>query len=108
MQTGLVMSTTEDQLRAFTLNTTNVAQLSAALSMRYRQGLNDLKLFYTKETSYDLVGKNDANWSGDLNGRKSSKSYYFKYNGGGAALSWGVNAVSSRFKRLKTFSHKRN
>ena len=85
-----------------------MAQFSAGVSMRYRQGLKDLKLFYTKETSYDIVGKNDANWSGDLNGRKPTTSNYFKYNGRGAALSWGVNAVSSRFKRLKTFLHKRN
>ena len=85
-----------------------MAQFAAGVSMRYRQGLKDLKFFYTKETSYDLVGKNDGNWSGDLNGRKSSTSYYFKYNGCGAALSLCVNAVSSRFKRLKTFSHKRN
>ena len=99
---------TEDQLRVLTSNLTDVAQLSVGLSMRYRQGLKDLKLFYTKETSYDLVGKNDADWSGDVNDTRSTTGSYFKLNGRGAALSWAVNAVSSRFKRLKTFSHKRN
>ena len=82
---------TEDQLRVLTSNLTDVAQFSDGLSMRYRQGLKDLKLFYTKETSYDLVRKNDANWSGNLNGRKSSTSYLFKLNGRGAALSWNVS-----------------
>ena len=34
--------------------------------------------------------ESDANWSGDLSDRKSTTAYYFKLNGRGAALSWGV------------------
>ena len=53
----LLMRTTEHQLRAITSKLTELAQLSAGVSRRYHQGLKDLKLFHTKETSYDLVGK---------------------------------------------------
>ena len=39
---------------------------------------------------YGLVGESDADWSGDVNDRKSTTGYYFNLNGRGAALSWGV------------------
>ena len=58
--------------------------------LRYLQGSKGLKLTYTKGASYDLVGEIDADWSGDVNDRKSTTGYYFKLNGRGAALSWGV------------------
>ena len=38
--------------------------------LRYLQGSKSLKLTYTKEARYDLVGKSDADWSGDVNDRK--------------------------------------
>ena len=58
--------------------------------LRYLQGSKGLKRTYTKEASYDLVGESNADWSGDVNDRKSTTGYYFKLNGRGAALSWGV------------------
>ena len=58
--------------------------------LQYLQGSKGLQLTYTKEASYDLVGESDADWSGDVNDRKSKTGYYFKLNGRGAALSWGV------------------
>ena len=58
--------------------------------LRYLQGSKGLKLIYTKEASYDLEGESDADWYGSVNKRKSTTSYYFKLNGHGAALSWGV------------------
>ena len=58
--------------------------------LRYLQCSKGLKLTYTKEASYDLVGESDADWSGDVNDRRSTTGYYFKLNGRGAALSWGV------------------
>ena len=58
--------------------------------LRYLQGPKGLKCTYIKEASYDLVGESDADWSGDVNDRKSTRGYYFKLNGRGAALSWGV------------------
>ena len=36
------------------------------------------------------MGESDADWSGDVNDRKSTTGYYFKLNGRGAALSWGI------------------
>ena len=36
------------------------------------------------------MGESDADWSGDVNNRKSSTSYHFKLNGRGAVLNWGV------------------
>ena len=59
-------------------------------TLRYLQGSKGLKLDYTKEASFDLVGESDADWSGDVNDRKSTVGYYFKLNGRGAAISWGV------------------
>ena len=57
--------------------------------LRYLQGSKGLKLTYTKEDNYDLVGESDADWSGDVKDRKSTTGYYFKLNGRGEALSWG-------------------
>ena len=36
------------------------------------------------------MGESDADRSGDVNDRESTTGYYFKLNGCGAALSWGV------------------
>ena len=36
------------------------------------------------------MGESDADWCGDVNDRKSTTGYYFKLNGRGASLSWGV------------------
>ena len=36
------------------------------------------------------MGECDEDWSGDVNDRKLTAGYYFKLNGRGAALSWGV------------------
>ena len=58
--------------------------------LRYFQSSKGVKLLYTKEASYDLVWESDADWTGDVNDRKSTTGYYFKLNGRGAALSWGV------------------
>ena len=48
--------------------------------LRYLQGPKDLKLTYTKEGSYDLVGESDAECSGDVNDKKSATGYYFNLN----------------------------
>ena len=59
--------------------------------LRYLRVSKSLKLTYTKEaSSYGLVGESDADWFGEVNDRKSTTGYYFKLNGRGAALSWGV------------------
>ena len=69
--------------------------------LRYLQGSKGLNLTYTKEASYDLVGERDADWSGDVNDRKSTTGYYFKLNGRGAALSWGVKKQQLLFLHQK-------
>ena len=43
-----------------------------------------------KNSSSDIVGDSDADWSGDLNDRKSTTGYYFKFEGSGGAISWEV------------------
>ena len=79
--------------------TVNILSMNAATNqhwmcgkrlLRYLQGSKGLKLTYTKEASYDLVGESDTNWSDDMNARKSTTVYNFNLNGRGAALSWGV------------------
>ena len=69
---------------------TNQHWLCGKQILRYLQGSKGLKLIYTKEATYDLVGESDADWSGDVNDRKSTTGYYIELNGRGAALSWGV------------------
>ena len=59
---------------------------TSAISSRFKS----LKLTYTKEASYHLVGESDADGSGDVNDKKSTTDYYFKLNRRGAALSWSV------------------
>ena len=60
--------------------------------LRYLQGSKGLNFFYTNEVSYDLVDKNDADWSD----RKSTTG--FKLNGRKAALNWSVkNQVTVAF-----------
>ena len=68
---------------------TNQHWLCGKRILRYLQGSEGLKLTYTKEASYELVGESDADRSGDVNNIKSTTGYYFKLNGRGAALSWG-------------------
>ena len=69
---------------------TNQHWMCAKRLLRYLQGSEVLKLNYTKEASYDLMGENDAEWSGDMNDLNSTAGYYFRLNERGAALSWGV------------------
>ena len=54
----------------------------SAISSRFKR----FKI-YTKEACYDFLGESDADWSGDVNDRKSTTGYYFKLNGRGAAPS---------------------
>ena len=38
--------------------------------------------------------ESDADWTGDVNDRKSTTGFYFKLNGRGAAFSWGVKKAT--------------
>ena len=63
--------------------------------LSYFQGSKGFRPMYRKEASYDLVVESDADWSGDVNDRKSMTSYYFKLNGRGEH-SAGVSRSSSQ------------
>ena len=43
-----------------------------------------------KNSNSDIIGDSDADWSGDLNDRKSTTGYHFKFEGNGGAISWEV------------------
>ena len=51
-----------------------------------------LKIVYKKQATCDLKREIDADRTGDVKDRKSTKGYYFKLNGRGA-LSWGVRST---------------
>ena len=63
--------------------------------LRYLKGTINLRLTFIKNSSMKLVGDADADWSGDLDERKSTTGYYFKFQGNGAAISWGVKKQST-------------
>ena len=58
--------------------------------LRYLKSTINLRLTFAKNSSMKLVGNADADWSGDLDDRKSTTGYYFKFQGNGAAISWEV------------------
>ena len=58
--------------------------------LRYLKGTIDLRLTFLKNSNSDIIGDSDADWSGDLNDRKSTTGYYFKFEGNGGATSWEV------------------
>ena len=58
--------------------------------LRYLKGTINLRLTFAKNSSMKLVGNADADWSGDLDDRKSTTGYYFKFQGNGAAICWEV------------------
>ena len=74
----------------------NVAQFSANPTtqhwtavkriMRYLRGTINLGLVFTPQGKCDCVGFSDADWAGDLYGRKSTSGYVFQI--GGSAVSW--------------------
>ncbi|XP_046858516.1 secreted RxLR effector protein 161-like [Xenia sp. Carnegie-2017] len=74
--------------------------------LRYLKGTIDLQLTFLKNSNLDIVGDSDADWSGDLNDRKSTTGYYFKFEGNGGAISWEVKkqatvALSSTKPNIK-------
>ena len=43
-----------------------------------------------KNSNSDIIGDSDADWSGDLNDRKSTTGFFYKFEGNGGAISWEV------------------
>ena len=58
--------------------------------LSYLKGTINLRLTFLKNSNVKLMGDSDANWSGDLNDRRSTTGYYFKFEGDGGAISWEV------------------
>ena len=58
--------------------------------LRFLKGTVDLRLTFLKNCNSDIIGDSGADWSGDLNDRKSTAGYYFKFEGSGGAISWEV------------------
>ena len=54
------------------------------------KGTTHLQLIYSKNSTTELLGASDADWSGDINDRKLTTGYYFKFQGNGGAISWEV------------------
>ena len=55
--------------------------------LRYLQATKSLNLFYPHDNDFNLIGKGDAEWSGDHNDRRST-GYFFKLGLSGGAVSW--------------------
>ena len=61
-----------------------------SISMRYLQHTKSLRLFFPSTSDSTLVGETDADWSGDVNDRRSTKGYYFRLGDSGGSVSWQV------------------
>lgn len=61
--------------------------------LRYLQGTVEYKLFYPNDDNNLLVGYADADWAGDLEGRKSTTGYLFKIVG--CVVSWTTRKQST-------------
>ena len=58
--------------------------------LRYLQHNKSLRLFFPSTSDSTLVGETDADWSGDVNDRRSTTGYYFKLGDSGGSVSWQV------------------
>ncbi len=58
--------------------------------LKYLKGTTNLRLTFLKNSNTKLTGDADADWSGDLDHRKFTTGYYFKFQGTGGAISWEV------------------
>ena len=58
--------------------------------LRYLQHDKSLRLFFPSTSNSTLVGETDADWSGDVNDRRSTTGYYFKLGDSEGSVSWQV------------------
>ena len=58
--------------------------------LRYLQHTKSLRLFSPSTSNSTLVGETDADWSGDVNDRRSTTGYFFKLGDSGGSVSWQV------------------
>ena len=87
----------ENILSRHMISPTNQHWLCVKRLLRYLQGSKSLKPTCTKAASYDLVGANEEECSGEEKDKKSTTGYYTKLSGSGAALIWGVGMQATVF-----------
>ena len=58
--------------------------------LRYLQHTKSLRLFFPSTSNSTLVGETNANWSGDVNDRRSTTGYYFQLGDSRRSVSWQV------------------
>ena len=56
--------------------------------LRYLHHTRSLRMFFPSTSDSTLVGETHADWSGDLNDKRSTTSYYFKLGDSGGSVSW--------------------
>ena len=87
------------QTRPDILNTVNILSrcleapteehLCAAVHLlRYLRGTSTIGLAFHSNGQMQLIGAADADFSNDVDDRKSVTGYYFKLKGNGGAISW--------------------
>lgn len=70
----------------FSSNPTQSHWTAIKRTMRYLNGTRNLGLTYKHNKNSELLGYSDADWAGDLCGRKSTSGYIFLLSD--AAISW--------------------
>ena len=66
----------------------NTHWLAGKRVLRYLQATKSLKLFYSRDSDFNLHRESDAAWSGDHDDRRSTTGYFFKLGLSGGAVSW--------------------
>ena len=66
----------------------NTHRLARKRVLRYLQATRSLKLFYSRDSDFNLHGESDADWSGDHDDTRSTTGYFIKLGLSGGAVSW--------------------
>ena len=74
----------------FMNNPTNEHFNAGRRVLRYLQHTKPLRLFFPSTSNSTLVGETDADCSGDINDRRSTRGNYFKLGDSGGSVSWQV------------------
>lgn len=56
--------------------------------LRYLKATSKLRIVYPCDNNFQLNGGSDADWSGDIEDRKSTTGYFFKLGYSGGCVSW--------------------
>ena len=73
------------------MNNPTVERINAGKRLlRQLQHTKSLIPFFPSTSNSTLFGKSDADWSGDVNERRSTTGYYFKLGDDGESVNWQV------------------